>query len=826
MAAAAAAASRVPLARRGPPLGGAPVLRARPAAPRARVHRRAVSVAAKKARGGEGQDAYSYGDDAYVTTYEAGDDYADADEYDEYAEYEEEGAAVAEGHGEGAAALGAADEPPSVLSAADELAAMAGEYAIDGDAGGEGYEYEATAEAETPEEEGELSELAMQDELVRQASARAAAVASVLAEDEMDGEGEYDDEGEGDEVQAAPAVPAAPSAAQLKREAVLRGKARKKRSRDKKVWNAKRNRRLKQIEKERVKEREAERAPALAEMDDAAGKGAFADIAAVVTSAAQGVAQSVGSDAVEAFNANVNPVSAGKRARDAMAPLWKALTGTNRLAAELQYEREEWSRMPEATLDDFRAPQAAYTKVLVVGGTGRVGRVLVRKLLLRGYKVRCMVQELPKGTATLEGLPASIELVRGDLRDPVDVGRAVRGCNKIICCARAKTPVRATIDAVDAEGPRLLCSALLNEYVLESQRRRGRARRSKFTLYNFERAGRDDMGQWEVHTEATEVGGSYSALSKDFLAKYKSQLAGTSKAETGAMSEEYGGEHLLKFSGKIASGGGAAEMVAPVVGNAFNAEGGKSYKLGERLANMEGIQLRLSSDRAKPYSLILEDAAGERYSTRFYTRRGFCTVRIPMGAFRAASTDAPPLGERPVAKIALRYERAAQPLQRGGVDREEIVQEDDSLKFGLALHFIKAMPAVEEPDIVLVSCAGAGVDESVREAVVEAKQRGEAAVKASGLCYTVVRPGRLTEEAGSNRALIFDQGDRVDQPISCADVADVCLRAMHDPAAANKAFDVSYERDDTADEYELVAHVPSADASYLATALDGMQRNT
>ena len=43
------------------------------------------------------------------------------------------------------------------------------------------------------------------------------------------------------------------------------------------------------------------------------------------------------------------------------------------------------------------------------------------------------------------------------------------------------------------------------------------------------------------------------------------------------------------------------------------------------------------------------------------------------------------------------------------------------------------MPAVEEPDIVLVSCAGAGVDESVREAVVEAKQRGEAAVKASGL---------------------------------------------------------------------------------------------
>ncbi len=37
--------------------------------------------------------------------------------------------------------------------------------------------------------------------------------------------------------------------------------------------------------------------------------------------------------------------------------------------------------------EEFSSPAAASTTVLVAGATGRVGRILVRKLLLRGYKV-------------------------------------------------------------------------------------------------------------------------------------------------------------------------------------------------------------------------------------------------------------------------------------------------------------------------------------------------------------------------------------------------------------------------------------------------------
>ena len=55
-------------------------------------------------------------------------------------------------------------------------------------------------------------------------------------------------------------------------------------------------------------------------------------------------------------------------------------------------------------------------------------------------------------------------------------------------------------------------------------------------------------------------------------------------------------------------------------------------------------------------------------------------------------------------------------------------------------------------------------------------RRGEDVLRASGLGYTVVRPGPLREEPGGYRALVFDQGNRISHAISCADVADVALK--------------------------------------------------
>lgn len=45
-------------------------------------------------------------------------------------------------------------------------------------------------------------------------------------------------------------------------------------------------------------------------------------------------------------------------------------------------------------------------------------------------------------------------------------------------------------------------------------------------------------------------------------------------------------------------------------------------------------------------------------------------------------------------------------------------------------------------------------------------QSGEDLLRRSGLGYTIVRPGPLQEEPGGQRALIFDQGNRISQVTS------------------------------------------------------------
>jgi len=66
------------------------------------------------------------------------------------------------------------------------------------------------------------------------------------------------------------------------------------------------------------------------------------------------------------------------------------------------------------------------------------------------------------------------------------------------------------------------------------------------------------------------------------------------------------------------------------------------------------------------------------------------------------------------------------------------------------------------------------------------------------------------------------------QGISCADVADICVKALHDSTARNKSFDVCYEyvADQGNELYELVAHLPDKANNYLAPALSVLEKNT
>ena len=147
--------------------------------------------------------------------------------------------------------------------------------------------------------------------------------------------------------------------------------------------------------------------------------------------------------------------------------------------------------------------------------------------------------------------------------------------------------------------------------------------------------------------------------------------------------------------------------------------------------------------------------------------------------------------------------------------------------FNLTLEYVKAIPKGEEPDVILVSCFGAGLEEGEeKERILKIKRDGERVLRNSGVGYTIVRPGELVEEAGGGKALVFDQTERINTPISCADVSDVCVKAMHDEEARNKSFDVGYEYESEQAEYELITQVKGKSDNYLTPALKVLEKNS
>ena len=75
------------------------------------------------------------------------------------------------------------------------------------------------------------------------------------------------------------------------------------------------------------------------------------------------------------------------------------------------------------------------------------------------------------------------------------------------------------------------------------------------------------------------------------------------------------------------------------------------------------------------------------------------------------------------------------------------------------------------------------------------KRRGEEAVAASGVPYTIVRPGGLSDDPGGAQTIIFEQGDTRSAGIwnTRADVARVCVAALKHEAARNKIFEMHAE---------------------------------
>ncbi|KAL5072256.1 hypothetical protein RYX36_011240 [Vicia faba] len=496
---------------------------------------------------------------------------------------------------------------------------------------------------------------------------------------------------------------------------------------------------------------------------------------------------------------DVNPVGLGRRSRQLFDDVWRKFSGLGQISRTIRTDDQDTLDallVREGPMCEFAVPGAQNTTVLVVGATSRIGRIVVRKLMLRGYTVKALVREADE--EVLQLLPRSVEIVIGDVGDPTTVKAAVECSNKIIYCATARSTITGDLFRVDHQGVYNISKAFQDHNNKLAQLRAGKSSKSKLTIAKFKTES--SLNGWETRQ------GTYF------------QDVVTSKYD-GGMDAKFdfteNGEAV--FSGYVFSRGGYVELSKKL-----------SLPLGSTLDRYEGLVLSVGGN-GRSYVLILEAgpsadlSQSKLYFARFSTKVGFCRVRVPFSSFRPVQPNDPVLDPFLVHTLTIRFEPRRQRNIEVNTEKNQ-----DLRSFKLILEYIKALPTGQETDFVLVSCSGLGVEPSRREQVLKAKRAGEDSLRRSGLGYTIVRPGPLQEEPGGQRALIFDQGNRISRGISCADVADICVKALHDSTARNKSFDVCYEyvAEDGKELYELVAHLPDKANNYLTPALSVLEKNT
>ena len=95
-------------------------------------------------------------------------------------------------------------------------------------------------------------------------------------------------------------------------------------------------------------------------------------------------------------------------------------------------------------------------KVLVVGGTGTLGRQIVRRALDEGHEVRCMVRSPRKAYFLTEW---GCELTRGDLLEPGSLDYALEGQQALIDAATARATDAGSAYTIDWDGKQNLFAA-------------------------------------------------------------------------------------------------------------------------------------------------------------------------------------------------------------------------------------------------------------------------------------------------------------------------------------------------------------------------------
>lgn len=129
-----------------------------------------------------------------------------------------------------------------------------------------------------------------------------------------------------------------------------------------------------------------------------------------------------------------------------------------------------------------------------------------------------------------------------------------------------------------------------------------------------------------------------------------------------------------------------------------------------------------------------------------------------------------------------------------GATRKDPANGPEFVDFQGVRNLAEAAAAAKLDQLVVVSSAGVTREDhplnKMFDNVLIWKGRGEQAVRASGVPYTIVRPGGLTDKPGGQAGVRLEQGDKGTGFIPRADVARVCVAALRSPPARNRTFEL------------------------------------
>lgn len=130
-----------------------------------------------------------------------------------------------------------------------------------------------------------------------------------------------------------------------------------------------------------------------------------------------------------------------------------------------------------------------------------------------------------------------------------------------------------------------------------------------------------------------------------------------------------------------------------------------------------------------------------------------------------------------------------------GAGRGDPSNGPEFVDYGGVRNLAEASMAAGLRQVVLVSSMGVTQEDHILNKmfnnVLSWKFKGEEALRASGVPYTIVRPGGLTNAPGGEYEVVFQQGDKEASSIPRADVARVCVAALGSTDALQKTFEVN-----------------------------------